>query len=285
MLNDKNNADKTQTGQRGAPSSRTFSRRSLHGQVAHDIGRRILGGLVKPGELLPRETELSQRLGVSRTALREAIKVLAGKGLIESRPKTGTRVRPRESWNFLDPDVLTWACEANNPEHYVDELYELRRVIEPAAAAFAADRASADDIARMEAAFEAMTAAGDDEQAFTGPDVTFHLSILRATGNELLRSLGSVVEVALSISIKLSIASPRDHRHSLPLHGAVLKAIRRHDAAGAREAMLLLIDISKRDISAAYRQAGRSERPEGGGNVRSGRAVAPDHHMPIWLKT
>jgi DNA-binding FadR family transcriptional regulator len=251
MLNEKHTVDKTETERRGSGSARTFSRRSLHGQVAHDIGRRILGGLVKPGELLPSETELSQRLGVSRTALREAIKVLAGKGLIESRPKTGTRIRPRESWNFLDPDVLNWAFDANAPEHYVDELYELRRVIEPAAAAFAADRANVADIARIEAAFEAMTAAGDDGQAYAGPDMAFHLAILRATGNELLRSLSSAVESALAISIQLSIAtSPKGHRHSLPLHGAVLKAIRRHDGVGAREAMLLLIDISKRDISA-----------------------------------
>ncbi len=249
MLTDKTNADKPEAEQRSPSSSRTFSRRSLHGQVAHDIGRRILGGLVKPGELLPSETELSQRLGVSRTALREAIKVLAGKGLIESRPKTGTRVRPRESWNFLDPDVLTWAFDGNTAEHYVDELYELRRVIEPAAAAFAAERASVADIARMEAAFEAMSAA-EDGNAFSTPDMNFHLSILRATGNELLRSLGSVVEVALAISIRLSIASPKGFRHSLPLHGAVLKATRRHDAPGAREAMMLLIDISKRDIAA-----------------------------------
>lgn len=249
MLTDKTTNEKPEAEQRNAPSSRTFSRRSLHGQVAHDIGRRILGGLVKPGELLPSETELSQRLGVSRTALREAIKVLAGKGLIESRPKTGTRVRPRESWNFLDPDVLTWAFDGNAAEHYVDELYELRRVIEPAAAAFAADRASVADIARMEAAFEAMSGA-EDGASFSAPDMAFHLSILRATGNELLRSLGSVVEVALSISIRLSIANPRGFRHSLPLHGAVLKAIRRHDGPGAREAMMLLIDVSKRDIAA-----------------------------------
>ena len=248
MSTDKTNADRPEAEQR-SPSSRTFSRRSLHGQVAHDIGRRILGGLVKPGELLPSETELSQRLGVSRTALREAIKVLAGKGLIESRPKTGTRVRPRENWNFLDPDVLTWACDGNAPEHYVDELYELRRVIEPAAAAFAAERASVADIARMESAFAAMSAA-EDGNAFAAPDMNFHLSILRATGNELLRSLGSVVEIALAITIRLSIASPKGFRHSLPLHGAVLKAVRRRDAAGAREAMLLMIDISKRDIAA-----------------------------------
>ena len=125
MLTDKINTDKPEAEQR-QPSSRTFSRRSLHGQVAHDIGRRILGGLVKPGELLPSETELSQRLGVSRTALREAIKVLAGKGLIESRPKTGTRVRPRESWNFLDPDVLTWAFDGNTKPAFSNSLAEVR---------------------------------------------------------------------------------------------------------------------------------------------------------------
>jgi DNA-binding FadR family transcriptional regulator len=122
MLNDKDHADRAEAEQRGSPSAGRFSRRSLHGQVAHDIGRRILGGLVKPGELLPCETELSHTLGVSRTALREAIKVLSGKGLIESRPKTGTRIRPRESWNFLDPDGLTWAFEANTAEHCIDEL-------------------------------------------------------------------------------------------------------------------------------------------------------------------
>ena len=249
MLTDKTSADKPEAEQRASSSSRTFSRRSLHGQVVHEIGRRILGGLVKPGELLPSETELSQRLGVSRTALREALKVLAGKGLIESRPKTGTRVRPRESWNFLDPDVLTWAFDGSAAEHYADELYELRRVVEPAAAAFAADRASVADIARMQAAFEAMNRA-EDGNAFTGPDMNFHLAILRATGNELFRSLGSVVEVALSISIRLSVANPRGFKHSLPLHGAVLKAIRRHDAPGARETMMLLIDVAKRDIAA-----------------------------------
>src|SRR5882757_9951537 len=150
MLTDKINTDKSEADQR-APSSRTFSRRSLHGQVAHDIGRRILGGLVKPGELLPRETELSQRLGVSRTALREAIKVLAGKGLVESRPKTGTRVRPRSDWNFLDPDVLSWRYAGGVSADDVRALFELRRAIEPMSAALAAQRATPAQIVEINA--------------------------------------------------------------------------------------------------------------------------------------
>jgi DNA-binding FadR family transcriptional regulator len=246
----KNGAAMTQDRQPDAASARTFSRRSLHGQVAHEIGRRILGGSVKPGELLPSEGELSISLGVSRTALREAIKVLAGKGLIESRQKTGTRVRPRENWNFMDADVLTWAFDGDASEHYIDELFEMRRVIEPAAAAFAAERANATDIARMEAAFRAMSAAGDNGPAFGGPDMDFHLAILRAAGNELLRSLGPVVEVALAISNRLAIDSPTDHQNSTPLHGTVLKAIRRHHGATAREAMIRLIDVSKNDVKA-----------------------------------
>src|SRR6266480_6010336 len=78
--------------------------RSLHDRVVHAIGRKILGGELPPGALLPAEPEL----GASRTVLREAIKVLAAKGLVEARPKTGTRVRPRDAWNLLDPDVLAW---------------------------------------------------------------------------------------------------------------------------------------------------------------------------------
>jgi DNA-binding FadR family transcriptional regulator len=238
----------------GVGDSRTFSRRSLHGQVAHDIGRQILGGMVKPGDLLPNETELSQRLGVSRTALREAIKVLAGKGLIESRPKTGTRVRPRKSWNFLDPDVLAWAVDGATAKQFVDELYELRRVIEPAAAAFAAERAKPDDIAQMEAALMRMAAQGDEDGSDTGGDIAFHNAVLQASDNELFRSLGSVVEVALAISLRLSM---RRHRFGefLELHRAVLEAIRRRDVDGAREAMKRAIEVSKHELHAAVEEA------------------------------
>jgi DNA-binding FadR family transcriptional regulator len=228
--------------------ARTFPRRSLHGQVAHDLGRRILSGLVKPGDFLPSETELSHRLGVSRTALREAIKVLAGKGLIESRPKTGTRVRPREAWNFLDPDVLSWACDSAAPEQYVDSINELRLVIEPAAAALAAERATPEDVSRMEEALGAMGAAGTNLAALIGPDKAFHRAILQATGNEMFRSLGNIVEMALTIALRAHMTNPASYRSSLALHGTIFKAIRRGDAHAARKAAQLLIEVWGRSL-------------------------------------
>src|ERR1041384_698122 len=91
---------------------RTYPRRGLHGAVVHDIGVRIVRGDLQPGDPLPTEEELGSQLAVSRTVLREAVKVLAAKRLVDSRPKTGTRVLDRSDWNLLDPDVLAWQFEA-----------------------------------------------------------------------------------------------------------------------------------------------------------------------------
>ena len=110
---------------------RTYSRRSLHGQVANEIAQRIMSGEFAPGTILPNEAEFSVRLKVSRTALREAIKVLAAKGLVESRPKIGTRIRPRDHWNMLDPDVLAWQFATDNVTRFADDLFEVRQIIEP----------------------------------------------------------------------------------------------------------------------------------------------------------
>src|SRR5438128_7743542 len=116
--------------------------RSLHDRVVHAIGRKILGGELPPGALLPAEPEL----GASRTVLREAIKVLAAKGLVEARPKIGTRVRPRDAWNLLDPDVLSWQREGTAPVAFLRKLTEVRRIVEPAAAELAGERATARDV-------------------------------------------------------------------------------------------------------------------------------------------
>ncbi len=243
--------------------SRTFSPRSLHGQVVHEIGMQIVEGKIAPGEALPSEEAWSASLGVSRTAFREAIKVLAAKGLIESRPKTGTRVRARDCWNFLDPDVLAWRLAAAPVESYVREVFELRRMVEPFAASLAAVRASRDEIARLDAAFREMGRAGDDGEKFAGPDLIFHQSIIRATGNELIHSLGAIIETALTMSFRLSNDNPEGQTHSLPAHGAVLEAIRRRDPDGARAAMNALLDSSEEDVrrtmSALARGRGRKK--------------------------
>src|SRR5205809_5241457 len=126
-----------------------YPEQSLHGRIVHAIGRRILSGDLRPGDLLPAEPDL----GASRTVVREAVKVLAAKGLVESRPKTGTRVRPRDAWNLLDPDVLAWQREGASPAQFLRKLTEVRRIVEPAAAELAAERASSRELAGVEDAY------------------------------------------------------------------------------------------------------------------------------------
>src|SRR5438445_11294048 len=123
-----------------------YPRGGLHGQIVHAIGRQILSGEIQPGEVLP----LRSGPPASRTVVREAIKVLAAKGLVESRPKTGTRVRRRDDWNLLDPDVLAWLQNGDVSEELLRKLTEVRRIVEPAAAELAAARAGAREIAAME---------------------------------------------------------------------------------------------------------------------------------------
>jgi len=247
-------------------SSLIYSKRSLHGQVAHDLGGRILRGDLAPGAVLPNEADFSASLRVSRTALREAIKILAAKGLVESRPKTGTRVRPRADWNLLDPDVLAWQWAAMPRAEFVREIFELRRAFEPSVAALAAKRATQEHIRVMAEALDEMDEAGDDGRRFIGPDTRFHRAILTAVGNGMLRSLSSVIETALTVSMYLSLDTPRGQHHSVPLHRAVYDAFRARDAAAAQQAMNELIDEAEDDAQKALRikrpQARQKKRRE-----------------------
>lgn len=229
--------------------ARTYSTRSLHGQVAHQIGERILRGDIVPGQSLPNEADLSEELNVSRTALREAIKVLAAKGLLESRPKTGTRVRSRDNWNMLDPDVLAWLF-ADGPNAAASEmLFEIREIFEPSAAAMAATRASKSQISDLRAAYEAMEVAGDDIDASVPADLKFHQLLLASTGNELLISLGSMIETALAANFKVSSAGPRGIKIALPQHKAVLEAIAAGDAVGAQTAVIELLQQARISVA------------------------------------
>ena len=221
--------------------------RGLVGQVVHSVGTDIMSGRMKPGQTLPREAEWAEALGVSRTVLREATKVLISKGLVESRPKAGTKVQAEADWNVLDPDVLCWRLEAAPREQLVRELFELRRILEPAIAARAAEKASAQDIQALAAAYTAMERSADDNESFIGPDSNFHKTIVRSVENRMVDALGSVIEAALTISLRLSLDAPDGQRPSLPLHKKVLDAIRRRDRTGAARAMELLIDNAQQD--------------------------------------
>ena len=239
------------------------TRRSLHGQVAHEIGVRILGGELAPGSLLPSEAALGDQLNVSRTSLREGIKLLTAKGLVESRPKTGTRVLGRDRWNMFDRDVLGWRLEVLPTATIVEDLFEIRRMIEPSAAALAAERGVSQEIADIQRAYDAMVAARADPAVVVGPDLEFHRSILVATQNELLISLGALIESALATSFEISNAAPNALAHGLSDHEMVMNAIVARDAAGSRRAMEALLDGAIKDVRTMLAQSPGRRRVDG----------------------
>lgn len=226
----------------------------MHGQVVDRLGQRILRGDVQPGHALPPETELCEELGVSRGALREAIKALRAKGLVDPRPRIGTRVRPREQWNFLDPDVLRWGQEADRNALLAD-LSDLRSAVEPAAASAAALRGADAELQQASQAFSAMETAANaaDHPAFNQADYLFHRAILRASHNDLFVSLGNAIDIALHESFNVSSQLPGAMVASLPRHRAVLNAVLAHDAHMAAQAAVELVMTAVHDLTAMQR--------------------------------
>src|SRR5688572_27001471 len=117
-----------------SPTARKSGNLRIHQALARKLGIAILSGEYQPGEAFGGEIERSESLGLSRTAYREAMRILTAKGLLESRPRAGTRVTPRRNWNLLDPDMLEWMFAGTPDERFIGDLFELRGVIEPAAA-------------------------------------------------------------------------------------------------------------------------------------------------------
>jgi DNA-binding FadR family transcriptional regulator len=220
----------------------TYPRRGLHGAIVHDIGVRILSGELRPGDALPTEEELGVEQGVSRTVLREAIKVLAAKRLVESRPKTGTRVLPRREWNLIDPDVLAWRVEADPDEQFYADVVELRRIVEPEAAALAATRATDAERKELSDSFDAMrqALADDDADAYLSADLRFHSIVLEACHNELLEQMATMLRIVFR-ALFIRTATSATRASALPRHRAVVDAIWAGDAAAAEEATRALI--------------------------------------------
>jgi DNA-binding FadR family transcriptional regulator len=224
-----------------------YPRGGLHGQVVHEIGRQILTGKIRPGDVLPPQAGLT----VSRTVLREAIKVLAAKGLVESRPRTGTRVRPRHAWHLLDPDVMAWQQDGSPSVDFLKKLTEVRLIVEPAAAERAAQRATSVDLQTIEEAYRDMEASldgGADYEAFDRADRRFHQAIVRACGNDLLERMSHVVVSALLISFHATSRLPGRAKASLPGHRAILEAIRDRQSQVAGQAMRRLVARTAREV-------------------------------------
>jgi DNA-binding FadR family transcriptional regulator len=233
-----------------APDARA-PRKSLriHGTIARDLGIHIVSGRYKPGEVLNGEIAASDRLHVSRTAYREALRMLAAKGLVESRPKTGTRVSAREKWHMLDPDVLSWIFEFEPGDDLLTSLFELRKIVEPEAAALAAERRTDTHIATLSEALDGMekhTLAVEEGRI---ADQNFHAALLDASNNPFLVTLTSGVQAAVAWTTIFKQRHSPLRRDPMPDHRRVFEAVAAGDAKAAHKAMSDLVDMALLDTT------------------------------------
>ncbi|WP_373683011.1 FadR/GntR family transcriptional regulator [Paraburkholderia sp. UYCP14C] len=216
----------------------------LHGRVTQLLATSILRGDYAPESILPREAELMETFGVSRTVLREALRTLTSKGLIESRPRVGTRVRVKSAWNLLDADLLDWYSRVAEPMTFALKLQEMREMIEPYAAGLAAAAYTDDTLGALTAAHAAMVAARNVDE-WVRADLQFHLCVLTACSNELLIPLGALIERTLEAQLRLNAKRADVFNASLAEHTAVFDAIRSRDATAAYAAMAALLGVTR----------------------------------------
>ncbi|MEN3745984.1 FadR/GntR family transcriptional regulator [Sphingomonas sp. HF-S3] len=228
-------------------SSSKGTGRRLRGAVAHYLGTAIVSGRIAPGERLTGEVANSEALDVSRSAYREAVQVLTAKGLVESRPKAGTRVLPRSRWNMLDPAVLAWAFSGEPDLDFVRDLFELRVVVEPNAARLAAARRDKADLKAMKEALAQMRRFTLATEAGRAADRDFHDALLQATHNSALVALSASIGAAVNWTTQFKQRARALPRDPLPDHVRVYDAIAAGDGDAASDAMRVLVELALED--------------------------------------
>ncbi|WP_158866395.1 FadR/GntR family transcriptional regulator [Leifsonia sp. AG29] len=221
--------------------------RGIHGQVVDALGSRILEGALRPGDVLDPDAVLHE-FGVSRTVVREAIKVLAAKGLVDARPRTGTFITERSRWQLLDADVMSWRTRREVDPLLLLELGEVRQILEPFAARMAAQRHTPAQLETLRLALMGMEHDGHaDHAAFIQADLDFHRGVLTAAGNELLQRFEVILEPALRSRDALLHGDPGDDSF-MESHWAVFHAIERQDADKAGTLMQSMMDRAANDV-------------------------------------
>jgi DNA-binding FadR family transcriptional regulator len=239
------------------PIKRKVRALRLHGTVARDLGIRIVTGALLPGSMLEGEIAASEQFKVSRTAYREAIRILAAKGLVHSRPKIGTQVSERTAWHLLDPDVLGWMFANEDPDpKLIESLFELRRIVEPDAARLAAMRRTPEQLERMRAGLAGVAHHSFATEEGRGCDHEFHAALLEASHNDFVISLTNGVATAIELTTAFKqhrLPAPHD---ALPVHLRVFEAIEAQDAQRAHDAMAALVDRGLSDTMEARQNMG-----------------------------
>ena len=232
---------------------RRQGRRNLYAQVVHELGQRIAAGEFPETEPLPIESDLAAQLGVSRNLLRESVKALVSKGLVEVRPRSGTRVRPRGEWHLLDPDVLGWLDAVGQRLHHAFDLVEFRLIVEPAASRLAALRATSAERSAIAAACTALEACVGQPDLVPARDLVFHGSILAASHNSVLIHLGSLIASLMQLQVTTTTDHPGAFERGLPLHRVLTEAIVANDAARAEAVSRQLVSMPYQDLAGRLR--------------------------------
>jgi DNA-binding FadR family transcriptional regulator len=216
----------------------------LHGSIARDLGALIVSGRYRPGHVLDGEIESSEQLRVSRTAYREAVRILSAKGLVESRPRVGTRVSPQVQWHLRDPDVLSWIFSGDPDPSVLHGLFELRAIVEPPAAALAATRRTQKHLDTMRRALDVMSKVSLNCEPGRIADQEFHAALLNASGNPFIVSLTNGVTAAVEALTEFKQRTTPLKRDPVPDHERVYDAIAAKDAERSRRAMEELIRLA-----------------------------------------
>jgi DNA-binding FadR family transcriptional regulator len=229
-------------------------------QVARILGMRIVGGEYRPGDLLPVEAELCAAIGVSRTTVREGVKMLASKRLIEISPKTGTRVLPFADWNLLDRDVLAWRLLAQFDTKIVQDIFEMRLCIEPRASALAAQQGSEDGLRAIERRYQDVRETleqGGDMRLAAQADLEFHMTIINTSQNGMFITIGGAVKAALRVSSEMLHRLPEHPMRELSLYDDVRQSILRRDVDAASLSMTSLLQASRVRLLAMMEDLGQ----------------------------
>jgi GntR family transcriptional regulator, galactonate operon transcriptional repressor len=223
---------------------------SVVDRLVSALGREIASGVWKPEQTLPTEPEIAHRFGAGRNAVREAVKILTAKGFLRTERRAGTIVRPESCWNLLDSEVLNWMLSASaNRDHLLEELCELRSIIEPPVAALAATHASASEALRICEAYDRMEKLSEEMQQSIEADVAFHDLLFEAAHNRLMAALVPAFSLLLRTNFEISIRSGKPAGRNLKEHRQIAEAVSRRDPEAARRATRKLLTKNDADLA------------------------------------
>jgi GntR family galactonate operon transcriptional repressor len=236
------------------------NREKLHDRITRELALTVIRAAERPNPYsFPNENELSQQLGVSRTVVRESMKVLAAKGLIQMRPRAGTRARPRSEWNMLDPDILAWQAEMRPDARFLWELCEVRLAIEPTASGFAAVRATTDELQNIEDCLEEREALGaqtSDTAQMIDLDLQFQAAIVGACHNSLLAHLSGIIREPLRAALRHTSRSPANVALEIEAHRKLVEALRRKNPVAAHKAAERAVGLAMLAVEEVLHAAG-----------------------------